>query len=143
MNHYTTSLVAIAIVALSLPALALQNNRFIPEPALQDTAWIKGGAVDDATLILIRFTVREQNLDAIKTRAREASDPASPHYGSFLTRAEVAALAAPKAEDIAAVVEWLSGDRSFVVSVDKEVVTLRTTAGAAGALLNTRTVMIL
>ena len=38
------------------------------------------------------------------------SDPTSPTYGEFLTRQQVAAITAPKTEDMAAVTGWLTAN---------------------------------
>ena len=53
-------------------------------------------------------SVSEQGAEEIRRIAVAVSDPTSPTYGEFLTRQQVAAMAAEKTEDMAAVTGWLT-----------------------------------
>lgn len=109
------------------------TSSFLPEPSLADSPWTRGSMVASDTALTIRFALKEQNIDRVKQIATEVNDPAHPSYGQFLARAELAALTAPKPDDVRTVTGWLAGHGD--VSVDQQVATLRTTAKAAGALL--------
>jgi hypothetical protein len=65
------------------------------------------------------------------------STPASPHYGRYLSAAELADLVAPPAEWVAAVVEWLQshGVHSHTLSRNRDYITVHVDVGQADALL--------
>ena len=124
--------------ALLLATLAVAAARVVPEPPL-GRGWID--AHDDALALDagIRFSVAvaERGLDDVRAAARAVSDPASPAYGRYLSRAEVDALAAPRAEDVAIVVAWLDRACATTTSRRGRVVTAVCTREAAEATLQT------
>jgi len=74
----------------------------------------------------------------IKKLALAVSDPSSPAYGSFLNSAQLEALTAPKAEDVAHVRAWIesAGVTSYTVKGSRIEVT--STIEQAGLLFTTR-----
>ena len=65
------------------------------------------GVVAGDAKLTVRFSIVEQNLDRIKHIALAVSDPTSPVYGDFPTQQQIDDIVAPKAEDVAAVTDWL------------------------------------
>jgi hypothetical protein len=82
--------------------------------------------------------VRQQNLAELRRRALEVSTPSSPSYGHFLKQAEIDALTAPAAADVAAVTGWLAQHPAVACSADRERLLCRGSVAAAGRLLRTQ-----
>lgn len=61
------------------------------------------------TLVELRFWVKQTHLDALQTALDRVSNPNSPDYGHYLSKAQVDALTAPTRQDVATVEEALHG----------------------------------
>jgi len=87
----------------------------------------------------IRFTVymKQQNLDELRATFHSVSDPQSPSYGQFLTKADVDNLVRTSPEAVAAVSAWLADHDIMQPSVDVRADTLvvHTNCGNASRLL--------
>lgn len=57
--------------------------------------------------LTIRFSLKQQNLEALKRLASDVSDPRSSFYGRFVPRAEISRLTAPDSAHVEAVEDWL------------------------------------
>ena len=55
----------------------------------------------------LTIAVKQTNLDVLEHTVLAVSDPDSPRYGQHLSRDDVDAIIAPRAEDIAVVLKWL------------------------------------
>ena len=132
-----------------LTAIACKTAHAIPtvveEPPLPD-AWVAdaaAGAADDDDVgdeaLTVRFALRQRNIDLMKSLAWNASDPSNEQaYGNFLLPSAIARLVAPAESDVAAVTDWLSSvAEGAIVKERNALITLSTTARAAGALLGT------
>ena len=80
---------------LVVSSLAVAEALVIHPPPLP-ADWAVDGAADPEAAIEVRFSVKEQNIDALKNISRAVSDPHSGLYGAFLSQAAVDRLVAPK-----------------------------------------------
>ena len=96
----------LALAALAAPAMGAHH----PLPAYVN-GWRQGiAAVRDDAQVTVTLVVKEQGAEAIRRVALAVSDPASKSYGEFLTTQQVAALTAPKSDDMNAVTSWLESN---------------------------------
>ena len=72
--------------------------------------WAASPIEDDTAHVTFTLVVKEQGEKEIKEIAKAVSDPKSAKYGQFLTQRQVDKITAPKAEDMAAVVDWLEAN---------------------------------
>ena len=73
-----------------------------------------------STGVSFEIHVRQQNFARLRKIALEVSTPSSPSYGHFLKQAEIDALTAPAAADVAAVTGWLAQHPAVACSADRE-----------------------
>jgi subtilase family serine protease len=93
---------------LALAALAAPASAAIHSEMPYVNGWSKSSvAVRDNERVKVTIVVKEQGRDEIRSKALAVSDPSSPDYGNFLTRAQVDDITRPKAEDMSAVTSWL------------------------------------
>lgn len=96
----------LALAALAAPAMGAHH----PLPAYVN-GWRQGvAAVRDDAQVTVTLVVKEQGAEAIRRVALAVSDPASKSYGEFLTTQQVAALTAPKSDDMNTVTSWLESN---------------------------------
>ncbi|RPD54221.1 family S53 protease [Lentinus tigrinus ALCF2SS1-7] len=78
------------------------------------------------------------NMNGLHTALYDVSDPASPNYGKYLTKAEVEAFVAPKTESVKAVTDWLSQHsiKAEVVSPSGDMLRINVPVSTANALLS-------
>ena len=89
--------------------------------------------------VSFRVALRPAAATLLKKKVASVSDPQSSRYGSFLSRDDVARLAAPSTMDVAAVTNWLAAANiPFTLSRDTSVVDVTTTIERAQALLSTQ-----
>lgn len=87
--------------------------------------------------VRISVSVKQQNLDALKSLVAKVSTPGSPEYKNYLTAEQVNAMTAPRQSDIDSVVAWLS--TAGVTTVEKNgVVRLETSVKQAEDLFSTK-----
>ena len=88
--------------------------------------------------IAFSLALRQPNLDAIRRTALRVSDPRSADYGEHLTRAQIYALTAPAAVDVAVVEGWLGRARGVAFERTHELVRVRGSVNALEDLLDTQ-----
>ena len=91
-----------------------------------------------STGVSFEIHVRQQNFARLRKIALEVSTPSSPSYGHFLKQAEIDALTAPAAADVAAVTGWLAQHPAVACSADRERLLCRASVAAAARLLRTQ-----
>ena len=90
--------------------------------------------VPPSTPVSFQLVLRQPNLDDLKRQALAVSTPGHASYGHFLPQSAIDELTRPSAEDVGRVSSWLRG---LDFQVAHEVVSVRTTAARAAALLQT------
>ena len=103
---------ALSVLGASAAAAALT----VSTPALP-LAWSEVSLSAAAAPARVRFSVavRETNAAEVERIALAVSDPRSPSYGAHLSSAELRALTAPAAADVAAVKAWVAAAEGCAV----------------------------
>ena len=91
---------------LSLP------SKFGPLTVFQElgevpSQWVSQGPSSSDTRLQIQIGLKQENIAALEEKLMDISNPASPNYGKWLSKAEVDAITAPSAVNIALVKAWL------------------------------------
>jgi subtilase family serine protease len=96
------------------------------------------GAIDSSQPFSFTISVRQRNIDKLKTTALAVSTPGNEQYGKFLTTADIDALTAPAPSDIGLVTGYLRSTSSGVrFTVHNELIHVNTTVAAAEHVLQT------
>jgi len=107
MQHFRAILLGFLPLALALPFNTETNAQFKVVRAPELSAEWQLGAPEADARVRLTFALVEQNMDKLTAMALEISDPTSPSYSKYLTRAEIEALTAPPASTVKAVEEWI------------------------------------
>lgn len=96
----------LVVLCLSL-SLALSAAGVVPMPQYHCAYTVGSKAAEPTTPVTFHLQLRTSGAQELFQAALAVSDPGSPRYGSFLSVAEIEAMTAPNADDVAAVTGWL------------------------------------
>jgi len=106
--HFSLAVLAgLLPLAFTLPFNTETNAQFKVFRAPELSAEWQLGAPEADARVRLSFALVEQNMDKLTAMALEISDPTSPSYSKYLTRAEIEALTAPPVSTVKAVEEWI------------------------------------
>ncbi|KZT58500.1 subtilisin-like protein [Calocera cornea HHB12733] len=132
------------LLLLALSALALPSPPRPPllkERVLPPRTWHPLSRAPPAHTLRLRLALAQPRMQDLHSQLLERSDPAHPHYGRWMSKAEVEALAAPAPESVDAVEEWLAAAgvdlRGAERSPAGDALTLTLPVALAEALLST------
>lgn len=100
------SCAAVLLLAALVAAAPVVEERVVPAPAYSCAYEVSESASADAS-VTFTIAVQQRNMDVLKARVLDVSDPDSPRYGQWMSAQEVAELTRPADEDVAAVTAWL------------------------------------
>ncbi|KAI0693673.1 family S53 protease [Cerioporus squamosus] len=88
--------------------------------------------------VTLTLALPPTNIDGLHAALYDVSDPASPKYGRHLSKAEVEAFVAPKAESVKAVTDWLATHnvKPQVVSSSGDMLCIEIPVSTANSLLS-------
>lgn len=97
-------------VLVATLAAASPLSSFVTKQALPSVpqGWQLEAAAPPAHTIDLHIRLKEENIDRLKARALEISDPDHRDYGKHLSKTEVDALTAPTKETVDSVSKWLA-----------------------------------
>lgn len=97
-------------VLVATLAAASPLSSFVTKQALPSVpqGWQLEAAAPPAHTIDLHIRLKEENIDQLKARALEISDPDHHDYGKHLSKTEVDALTAPTKETVDSVSNWLA-----------------------------------
>ncbi|RDX41880.1 family S53 protease [Lentinus brumalis] len=119
---------------LSLSSGVYGAQRTVP----QSPQFVPLHAASPGQSISLTFGLPPTNIEGLHAALYDVSDPTSSNYGKYLTKAEVEAFVAPKAESVQAVTDWLSKHniKSKVVSPSGDMLRINVPVSTANALLS-------
>ncbi|TFK83532.1 subtilisin-like protein [Polyporus arcularius HHB13444] len=88
--------------------------------------------------VTLTLALPPTNIEGLHSALYDVSDPASPKYGKHLTKAEVEAFVAPKAESVKAVTDWLATHnlKPQVMSSSGDILRIELSVSVANSLLS-------
>ncbi len=130
----------LSLLVSSLVALAAAHETLDADAHARSVArkgWQPVGPHPDPARARLRLTValRQRNLDDLQRRLHALSDPDSPAYGQFLSRAQVDDLVAPAEAHLGAVARWLAAHPHRAATRNSDFVTVDVTVAEAEQLL--------
>jgi subtilase family serine protease len=133
-----------AVLATGTPALAVSQSSSHPVQHLIEAvpSWAHGlpaALVKQTAPVQISLLLKGRNQAELRQFVAKVSDPASPSYRHFLTRAEYQRRFAPGAADVAAAKRWLRG-AGFTVDTttpNGSIVTAHATSALVGKVFDT------
>lgn len=78
--------------------------------------WVGRGRADKDLPIKAQIGLKQGNIRGLQEKLLDISNPASPNYGEWLSKEEVALFTAPAPGNVAAVKSWLAANGIFKVS---------------------------
>merc|ERR1712125_316889 len=96
--------------------------------------WDTAGEVPHDQTVRLTFWVKQTHTDDLEHVLARVSDPTSPDYGKYLSKAQIDAMTAPTSQDINVVKDALQG-KQFEIRNGGSIIAAKVTIGFAEKLL--------
>ena len=98
------------VAAASFPASLLSPRVVHAERASASTGWQLHRRADPGTLVPLKITLAQSNLDRLEAYLLDVSDPESENYGKHWTAGQVAEAFRPSQDSVDTVRSWILND---------------------------------
>lgn len=119
-------------LSLVLPTFAAVHEQLAGVP----TGWTQVGSPPETDTLALQIALAQQNVDLLDAKILAVSTPGSASYGQYMDGDAVAAMFAPSADAIPAVLAWLTDAGVTNAYSDGAYVNFSTTVSTANSLLN-------